>query len=89
MVFIGGPRQVGKTTLARYLSELADNHIYLNWDNPKHKLRITKQQWPLTMESIVFDKIHKYDQWKNLIKGIWDTRENNENIIVTFSRPHF
>ena len=85
MVFIGGPRQVGKTTLARYLAERDSNHIYLNWDNPKHKILITGQQWPPTTQWIVFDEIHKYDHWKNLIKGIWDTRGNNENIIVTGS----
>ncbi len=85
MVFIGGPRQVGKTTLARYLAEGGGNHIYFNWDNPKHKILITKQQWPPATQWIVFDEIHKYDQWKNLIKGIWDTRSNNEKIIVTGS----
>jgi len=85
MVFIGGPRQVGKTTLARYLSEDNNNNVYLNWDNPKHKILITNQQWPPTTNCIVFDEIHKYDQWKNLIKGIWDTRGNNEKIIVTGS----
>ena len=85
MVFIGGPRQVGKTTLSRYLTENDNNHIYLNWDNPKHKIEITKQQWPPNTEWIVFDEIHKYDQWKNLIKGIWDTRTNEEKIIVTGS----
>ena len=35
MVFIGGPRQVGKTTLAMsYIQGYKDNHpAYLNWDN--------------------------------------------------------
>ncbi len=85
MVFIGGPRQVGKTTLACHLAECGGDHIYLNWDNPKHKIQITNQQWPPTTRWIVFDEIHKYDQWKNLIKGIWDTRGNDEKIIVTGS----
>ena len=44
MAFIGGPRQVGKTTLARFLSEEYSAHLYLNWDNPKHKVQIIKQQ---------------------------------------------
>ncbi len=85
MVFIGGPRQVGKTTLARYLTEKEKNQVYLNWDNPKHKLRITSQQWPPSTRWIIFDEIHKFDNWKNLVKGIWDTRSNNEKIIVTGS----
>ncbi|MCK4767490.1 MAG: ATP-binding protein [Desulfobacula sp.] len=83
MVFIGGPRQVGKTTLACFIAK--KSHVYLNWDSPKHKLQITAQQWPPNTEYLVFDEIHKYDQWKNLIKGIWDTRNNQEKIIVTGS----
>lgn len=85
MVFIGGPRQVGKTTLARYISEQYDRHTYLNWDNPKHKLRITSQQWPPDMQCIVLDEVHKFDRWKNLVKGIWDTRNDKEKIVVTGS----
>ncbi len=85
MVFIGGPRQVGKTTLARFLAEENQHHVYLNWDNPKHKIQITAQQWPPGTECLVFDEIHKYDKWKNLIKGIWDTRLNREKILVTGS----
>jgi len=85
MVFIGGPRQVGKTTLARLLAEEYQHHVYLNWDNPKHKVQITGLQWPLATECLVFDEIHKYDKWKNLVKGIWDTRLNREKILVTGS----
>ena len=85
MVFLGGPRQVGKTTLARHLTEKEKNRIYLNWDNPKHKSQITTQQWPPSTRWIIFDEIHKFDKWKNLIKGIWDTRKNDEKIIVTGS----
>jgi predicted AAA+ superfamily ATPase len=34
MVFIGGPRQVGKTTLCRNLIGTSfRNHAYFNWDN--------------------------------------------------------
>ena len=85
MVFIGGPRQVGKTTLARYLAEDYSANAYFNWDNPQHKIQITGQEWPPSTECLVFDEIHKYDHWKNLVKGIWDTRLNKEKIIVTGS----
>ncbi len=85
MVFIGGPRQIGKTTLARFLAEEYQHHVYLNWDNHRHKVQITGQQWPSATECLVFDEIHKYDKWKNLIKGIWDTRLNKEKILVTGS----
>ncbi len=85
MVFLGGPRQVGKTTLARTIAENETTHAYMNWDSPQHRLKITRQQWPPGTTCLVFDEIHKYDQWKNLIKGIWDTRTNQEKIIVTGS----
>jgi uncharacterized protein len=70
MIFIGGPRQVGKTTLARLIASKYSNNIYLNWDNPKHKIQITGQQWSPEVECLVLDEIHKYDKWKNLVKGI-------------------
>ena len=59
MVFIGGPRQVGKTTLAQFLSNEYSDSLYLNWDNPKHKVQIISQQWPPDTQCIVFDEIHK------------------------------
>ena len=37
MVFISGPRQVGKTTLCAGLSTR-----YLNWDNGEHRLVILR-----------------------------------------------
>lgn len=85
MVFLGGPRQVGKTTLARSIAELELRHTYMNWDNPQHRLAITRQQWPPDTNCLVFDEIHKYEPWKNLIKGMWDTRINQEKFIVTGS----
>lgn len=46
MVFVGGPRQVGKTTLAKAL--LIDGKGYLNWDVSEHRERILKKELPLT-----------------------------------------
>ena len=40
MVFVGGPRQVGKTTLAFDLLGMekgAENPAYLNWDIAAHR----------------------------------------------------
>ena len=34
MIFLGGPRQVGKTTLSQQIGkEQYDKYDYLNWDN--------------------------------------------------------
>ena len=43
MVFIAGPRQVGKTTLAKYLLQTAAaEDFYFNWDVESHRKGIIK-----------------------------------------------
>jgi uncharacterized protein len=85
MVFIGGPRQVGKTTLIADLNRFYHPNVYLNWDQPKHKTRILNQEWPPETDYLVLDEIHKYPKWKSLLKGIWDTRGTKIKIAVTGS----
>jgi predicted AAA+ superfamily ATPase len=87
MVFIGGPRQVGKTTLSLGFLKpsTVKNPQYLNWDNPSHKSSILKNQIPLEREVVVLDEVHKYRNWRNLIKGIYDTCHEDHKIIVTGS----
>lgn len=82
MVFVGGPRQVGKTTLARSL--LKSDAGYLNWDVPEHRERILKQEFPTT-RTWVFDEIHKYRLWRNYLKGLYDRPELRKRILVTGS----
>ncbi len=74
MVFIGGPRQVGKTTLARTVAARFPSSTYLNWDSRAHRKTIINALWSPDTEMLVLDELHKYRRWKNLIKGIWDTR---------------
>jgi hypothetical protein len=85
MVFIGGPRQVGKTTLARRIADKWSNTAYFNWDKRAHRQAILREQWPPETQVIVFDEIHKYTRWKTFIKGLWDTRRYGERIMVTGS----
>ncbi len=85
MVFLGGPRQVGKTTLARNITQHFKHSIYLNWDRRDHRRRILDMVWPEETEFLVFDEIHKSHGWKSQIKGIWDTREAQQKILVTGS----
>ncbi len=87
MIFIGGPRQVGKTTLSlQYLTpSSAKNDQYLNWDRATDKSKILSDQIPLTGKRIVFDEIHKYKYWRNLLKGIYDKYHEDHEIIVTGS----
>lgn len=88
MVFIGGPRQVGKTTLALSLvGKGADetHPAYFNWDDPRSAARVRRLELPPGQPLIVLDEIHKYARWRNLVKGIYDTEKSRRRIVVTGS----
>lgn len=93
MVFLAGPRQVGKTTLAKVL--LAETHPggnYFNWDVAEHRRLLLSKVFPgkedlrgPARERLVFDEIHKYPRWKNVLKGLFDHYEPETHWIVTGS----
>jgi uncharacterized protein len=83
MVFVGGPRQVGKATLARNLLGKRTTAL-MNWDVPALRALILKQQFP-HHHLWVFDEIHKYRKWRNYLKGVYDAREPGQQILVTGS----
>ncbi len=83
MVFIGGPRQIGKTTLAKELLKPYDKG-YLSWDNPADREKILKYEWPKT-PIIALDELHKYHHWRNLLKGLFDDKRDVMQILVTGS----
>jgi len=87
MVFIGGARQVGKTTLAQGLiKNYRDGHpAYLNWDSELDKKKIKNREWPKSARLIIFDEIHKFKNWRNLIKGFYDTLKNSHSFLITGS----
>lgn len=87
MVFMGGPRQVGKTTMAiSLIQNYHDGHpAYLNWDNEQSRKIILQSLWPKDEPLIVFDEIHKRKGWQGLVKGIWDTWKNTQKFLVTGS----
>lgn len=87
MVFLGGPRQVGKTTFAQSLIKnyRSGHQAYLNWDNPEDKRRFLTKNWPARESLIVFDEIHKFKNWRNTIKGYWDTLKNSQRFLITGS----
>lgn len=87
MVFIGGPRQVGKTTLATSLLKgFKPGHpAYLNWDNELSRKIVQKGEWPKNEPLIIFDEIHKKKSWQSFVKGIWDTWKDSQRFIVTGS----
>ena len=86
MVFVGGPRQVGKTTLCRnIIAKHFENPSYFNWDNRGDRKAITASAWPADAELLIFDEIHKYRQWKGLIKGEYDKLKDKYKFLVTGS----
>lgn len=86
MIFIGGPRQVGKTTFAvNIIADKFKNHAYFNWDNREDRKKILKSTWPGDADLLIFDEIHKYKNWKNLIKGEYDKLKSKYKFLVTGS----
>lgn len=87
MIFIGGPRQVGKTTLAlHFLKVPSEKHpAYLNWDDRDDKSRILKGEIPLKEKLIILDEIHKFAQWRNLLKGLYDKHKSSNLFLITGS----
>ena len=96
MVFIEGPRQSGKTTLAKRLMLNYKANYYFNHDNLKDReiiisgkdfikdlgiLDVLSDEKPI----IVFDEIHKFPNWKNYLKGIYDNYKDKIKIIATGS----
>ena len=86
MVFVGGPRQVGKTTLAK---SLVGTHFreaaYFNWDKRQDRRQMTAAQWPGSADLIILDEIHKFKRWKRFIKGEYDTLKNRYKFLITGS----
>ncbi len=96
MVFIEGPRQSGKTTLAKRLLRDKTLKQYLNYDNLHDRQIILSGQSfiqnlnlldVLTEEKplIILDEIHKLPDWKNYLKGLYDTYKDKVQIIATGS----
>jgi len=89
MVFISGPRQCGKTTLAKKM--LRDQYSdfpqsrYMNWDSVEDRENIIRERFPAGGGLIVLDEIHKYSRWRQVVKGLFDKRSDELQILVTGS----
>ena len=85
MVFLLGPRQVGKTTLAKALMADYPRAQYLNWDVADDRRIILGQTWSARATLLVLDEVHKMREWKGYLKGAWDGRSEGQSILVTGS----
>ena len=85
MVFVGGPRQVGKTTLAKAVAnEWPASSAYLNWDIDRDREAILRGIFP-ECELLVLDEIHKNRRWRALMKGLFDQWHPRMRFLVTGS----
>ena len=85
MVFITGPRQVGKTYLAKNIQQEFKKPIYLNNDDIGDIKIIRNRTWTLDTDLIILDEIHKMKKWKNYLKGSFDTKSINQSFLITGS----
>ncbi len=85
MVFVTGPRQVGKTHLALEIAKRFGRSVYLNYDNVQDREIIRNSAWLPDTELLVLDELHKMPEWKNYLKGIFDTKSPQLRILVTGS----
>lgn len=95
MIFLSGPRQIGKTTFAAgRLKETGEEFLYFNWDDPyvrreytrnPHFLKavLAKSQNPHPI--VLFDEIHKHKNWKNILKGLYDIHREEAQLMITGS----
>ena len=93
MLFLAGPRQVGKTTLAEQALEAhRDSGVYLNWDVSGDRRRILSGADLLAdvrhkgmIPMVVFDELHKMRRFKAWLKGFYDAHRAECRIWVTGS----
>jgi uncharacterized protein len=85
MVLLSGPRQVGKTWLAKQLMSNFSYPVYLNYDHSESREVIKGELWPERTDFLILDELHKMPKWKNYLKGAYDTKPPHLSILVTGS----
>ncbi|MBI9085991.1 MAG: ATP-binding protein [Desulfobacterales bacterium] len=88
MVFVGGPRQSGKTTMAKHLcagTGASVDERYLNWDAAEDREQILLERFPAASGVLILDEIHKFSRWRQVVKGLYDKRGDEISILVTGS----
>lgn len=84
MVLLAGPRQCGKTTLARQILKEIPGHYY-NWDFSDDRKTLLDNKLDDSASLWVFDELHKFARWRNWLKGQYDHFHDRHSILVTGS----
>lgn len=82
IILITGPRQVGKTTFSK---SLIQDFEYLNYDNVFDRKKLHRSDLNFDNVDYIFDELHKMKNWKRWLKGHFDTRKQQNIILVTGS----
>ncbi len=82
IILLTGPRQSGKTTLAK---SLGNSYDYLNYDVAEDRLTLKEKSWDRNKSLVIFDELHKMAKWKTFLKGVYDKEGTKPNILVTGS----
>ena len=93
MAFLSGPRQVGKTTLAKYYQSHFEQSEYVSWDSFRDRKRILTDPYffekanrnPRKPFLVILDEIHKFARWKNYLKGAYDQYNDEFRFLITGS----
>lgn len=93
MVFMAGPRQAGKTTLARDIAGGHANRISFNWDVVTDRKKLIARPYAFedverhddSKPIVVFDEIHKRRDWRGYLKGAYDRFRDDFRFLVTGS----
>ncbi len=85
MVLLVGPRQTGKTWLAKNIAKEFPNSVYLNYDQKFDRDIIHAQSWLNSTDLLILDELHKMEDWKNYLKGVYDTKPDSMRILITGS----
>lgn len=56
IVLLSGPRQSGKTTLSKMISE---DFEYFNYDLAEDRLMLKEKSWRKNCDLVIFDELHK------------------------------
>lgn len=85
MVLLSGPRQAGKTTLAKIIAQEFKSFIYLTYDHLEDRKILLKEAWLPSVELIILDEIHKMPNWQSYLKGVFDAKLPHQKMLVTGS----